>query len=514
MTAGTMTDLTARAAERFGGRLAVTMLGSHDVSFRDMDDMVARFAGGLKRMGLVAGDRILLYLPNGIEWIIAYHAIARIGAVVVPANILLSIPELAFIAADSGARLIVCGAGHPAQLRSVISTAAELLIVVAGDEWAELHFVDLLAGAPVMPVDVAPQDLFTIAYTAGTTGKPKGAMLSHRAVFGSTSMTATIHVRHEGDRVLSALPFPHVYGNVVMNGCFIAGYHLLVMERFDPQRALALIESEQVTLFEGVPTMYYQMLSQGSVDTTDFTALQRCTVGGQTMPTASIVEVARRFGCPLLELWGMTEVAGPATSHSPYWPSRHGSIGLPFPGMEVRIADLNDASIDARIGEAGELCVRGPLVMQGYWNNPAATSAAMDSANWFVTGDVTVQQPDGYLTIVDRRKDVIITAGYNIYPAELEQAIASHPAVAMVAVASIPDLEKGELAHAFVVLRPNTDCTAEELLTHCRQTLAVYKVPKAIAFVDDLPKTSTGKIMRRALSEDARCRVKLGKDPP
>ncbi|HEY0178562.1 MAG TPA: AMP-binding protein, partial [Dokdonella sp.] len=342
---------------------------------------------------------------------------------------------------------------------------------------------------------------FTIGYTSGTTGRPKGAMLTHRCVFSSLSGTATVHVRHDGDVVLSSLPFPHVYGNIVMNAMFLAGTRLVATPKFDAAEAFALIASERVTLFEGVPTMYYQMLAHPGLDAADLSSLDRCTVGGQTMPVANIEAVMRRFGCPLLELWGMTEVAGPAITHSPYAVPRPGSIGLPLPGMQVRIAALDDASRDVPPGEAGELLVRGPLVMAGYYGNPAATAQALDANGWLATGDVARVDADGYVFVVDRKKDMIITAGYNVYPAELEQVIATHPDVVMSAVAGFPDEEKGEIAVAFVVRRDGAALDEAALIAHCRRHLAAYKVPRAVRFVDTLPRTSTGKLMRRALAE-------------
>ena len=219
------------------------------------------------------------------------------------------------------------------------------------------------------------------------------------------------------------------------------------------------------------------------------------------MPTAKIDAVVERFGCPLLELWGMTEVSGPAITHSPYWPPRHGSIGMPVPGVEARIVDLADSTRDLPSGEAGELIVRGALSMEGYWKNDVATAETIDAKGWLATGDIARIDEDGYLFIVDRKKDLIITAGYNIYPAEIEQVIAMHPAVAMVAVASIPDEEKGEIARAFVLPHANVVLGETELLEHCRKYLAAYKVPRVITIVTDLPKTSTGKILRRALRE-------------
>jgi long-chain acyl-CoA synthetase len=501
---GTMSTLVHEAARRFGERVAVTMLGEGgSATFEQVEERAGRYAGGLARLGIGRGDRVVLNLPNGIDWMVAYHAIARLGAVVVPANFLLTASEVAFIAENSEAQAIILPGGREAAITATLSEAGvELVRILHGEGGSGDATSEHLLDAPwLAPVDVAPDDLFTIGYTSGTTGRPKGAMQTHRAVFGSTAMTATIHVRHSEDRILTALPFPHVYGNVVMNTAFLTGLELKVMARFDPGKALAAIGREKITLFEGVPSMYYQMLAHEVMASAEFASLTRCTTGGQTMPVAKIDEVVDRFGCPLLELWGMTELSGPATTHSPYWPSRHGSIGLPFPQTEVRIADLDEPASDAPAGIAGELCVRGPLVTIGYWKNPEATAASIDVDGWLATGDVGVRDEDGYLRIVDRRKDLIITAGYNIYPAELEQVVAKHPAVAMVAVAAVADAEKGELATAFVVLRPDTACDAETLSIHCRQHLAAYKVPRAFVFVDDLPKTSTGKILRRALRD-------------
>lgn len=486
-------DLTHDAARRFGDAQALRIPGGTSLTFREVDDLAARFAGGLAARGIGRGDRVLLHLPNGWRWIVAYYAIARLGAVVVPANILLSVAELDFIVGDSGASAIILPADRRKQILAGIEGRAPELIIDDGQ-------YETLLDAPSQDLaDLSPDELFTIAYTSGTTGRPKGAMLSHRNICGSTAQTATIHVRTGYDRIFSALPFPHVYGNVVMNAGFLTGAVLIAPARFDAGEALAVIGAERITLFEGVPTMYYQMLAHPDLASADLSTLTRCTVGGQTMPVAKLDAVAARFGCPLLELWGMTELAGPAVSHSPYWPARHGMIGLPFPGVETRIADLDEPVRDAADGDAGELMVRGPLVMGGYWKNPEASAAAIDRGGWLATGDIARRNADGYLTIVDRRKDLIITAGYNVYPAELEQVIAMHPGVAMVAVAGVADAEKGELARAFVVRHRDATVDEAELLAHCRARLATYKVPRQLVFVDDLPRTSTGKIMRRAL---------------
>ncbi|ATU95472.1 class I adenylate-forming enzyme family protein [Phyllobacterium zundukense] len=493
-----MTTVASEASQKFGDAIALTLPGNESLTFKEIDLRAGQFAGGLLSLGISSGDRVVLYLPNGWEWIVAYHAIARLGAVVVPANILLSPDEVSYIASDSDARAVILPTDR---LDQVEHTKGRLFIAPDG---GDRGFGEVLSGHYLAPVARDPDDLFKIGYTSGTTGRPKGAMLTHANVFWSMASTATVHVRHRSDVILSALPLPHVYGNIVMNSAMQSGARLVLLPRFEPARALELIAAEHVTLFDGVPTMYYQMLANPNIATADLSSLNRCTVGGQTMPTAKMEAVVDRFGCPLLELWGMTEVAGPAVSHSPFWPARHGSIGLAFPAMEVRIASLEHPNDDARNGEPGELMVRGPLVMKGYWNDPSATALVLDERGWLASGDVAVRDGDGYVFVVDRKKDMIITAGYNIYPAELEQVVAMHSGVAMVAVAGVPDEEKGEIAQAFVVLHAGVTLEEPELLLHCRQHLAAYKIPRRIAFVEDLPKTSTGKILRRTLREDAR----------
>lgn len=503
-----MNTLSEQAAKRFGSQTAL-IVGSTELSFSEIDSLAGCLAAGLQKNGVKRGQVVILHLPNGWEWVVAYYAIARLGAVVVPANFLLSIQEIEHIAHDSGAVAVIAPHDRCESLIRTLSNhqgqASILFIALSAIDGGQqkdgrfLDFTRLLAEPAIPVVEVEPDDLFTIAYTSGTTGNPKGAMLSHRNVFMSTALTATVHVRRLGERVVSALPFPHVYGNVVMNACFLVGMTLITTERFDADWALKNIEHYQANLFEGVPTMFYYMLMHPDLSRTNLSSLTRCTVGGQTMPVAKIAAITKALGCPLLELWGMTEVAGPAISHSPYLPSRHGSVGQPFPGVEAKIVALEDPLRTLGVGESGELLVRGATVMRGYFGNNAATTASLSDDGWLRTGDIAQIDAEGYVHILDRLKDMIITAGYKIFPAELEQVLAGHPAVAMVAVAPVKDDLKGELAKAFIVLNPGYQASEEEILDYCRKHLASYKVPRSIAFVESLPRTSTGKVLRRDL---------------
>ena len=252
-------------------------------------------------------------------------------------------------------------------------------------------------------------------------------------------------------------------------------------------------------LMDGVPTAYYYLLAHADFDRTDLSSLRLCWVGGQTLPAAKSLEFTRRAGCPVHEVWGMTELAGATSANPVYGINKPGTIGLPFPGNAFRVVDIEDPARELPRGEPGELMFSGPLVMMGYHGNAVATAETVRPDGWLHTGDVAVMDDDGYATIVDRKKDMILTAGFNVYPAELERVLCMHPGVALAAVGSIPDEAKGELAKAYVIRRPGADVSSSALITHCREHLAAYKVPRAVQFVESVPMTASGKIMRRML---------------
>ena len=489
-------------AKNYGDKTALIFKGQ-SFSYRELNAMSGRLANGLRALGVAQDDRVTLYTQNCWEYVVSYFAIARLGAVVNPINVMLTPEEVLFVVKDCGAKVILASQAKGSSLASIKGDSPLQEIILFGD--------DVGAGArsfnqlikqhepTIDPVDTPPEQLSTIGYTSGTTGHPKGAMQSHRAVLLNAAMTATMHVRTAADTVVSALPLPHVYGTVVMNSALLYGGTLVLIERFSEAEMLAAIQTYRATLLDGVPTMYMYLLNYPELDTYDLSSLTRCAVGGQTMPVAKMQEVEQRFGVPLIELWGMTEIAGLGTTHPFYGINRHGSIGMALPYTECRIADSGDATLTLGVDEVGELMVRGPHVMQGYYGNEAATRATIEPDGWLHTGDVARMDKDGYIFIVDRKKDMIITGGYNIYPAEIEQVVAAHPAVAMVAVGSVPDDLRGELARAYVVLKSNAHVSEAEVIAFCREKLANYKLPRSVKFVADLPKTSTGKIMRRQL---------------
>jgi long-chain acyl-CoA synthetase len=301
-----------------------------------------------------------------------------------------------------------------------------------------------------------------------------------------------------------------VYGNVVMNSTFACGARLVLHERFSEYEVLQSIATYRATLFEGVPTMYMYLLNFPALAQFDLRSLTRCTVGGQTMPRAKMEQVELALGCPLIELWGMTELAGLGATQTLYGPRKHGSIGIALPHTATKIDSSGHARASDGEPQVGELLVRGGITMMGYYNNPAATAEVLGADGWLRTGDLGYEDSDGFIFLVDRAKDLIIAGGFNIYPAELERVIAGHPAVAMVAVGGIKDELKGELPKAYIVLSQGKSATASEIIEFCRTQLASYKVPRHVQFVNDLPKTSTGKVMRRRLEESAASELAAG----
>lgn len=496
-------QLLPRCARRWPSRTAL-VTDEQSFTFEQLDQLAGRVAHALSARGVVPGDRISLISQNRWEWIVAYHGALRCGAVVNPLNVMLTGEELAYILSDSGAKVLLASGERLEAAEVALEGVPSLDLVIAFDDTgAHVEtFEALLASAeagPFEPVSVDPRSLACIAYTSGTTGHPKGAMQSHLSLVLNSAYTATMHVRTADDIVVTALPSAHVYGNVVINSTWMAGGRVVLMTRFDPADAIRRIEQYRATMFEGVPAMYATMLATQTLIEADLSTLTRSTVGGQTIAESVVDAWETRTGAPLIELWGMTELSGLGSTHALYAPAVHGSIGVVLPGNELRVVSTEDGTTECRPGEPGELVARGPLVTMGYYNNDAATAEAITPDGWLHTGDVATHDGAGRFFVVDRVKDMILTAGYNVYPAEIERVLIGHASVALVAVGREPDPVKGEVAHAYVVPAPGTTPDPEELIAYCRQHLAAYKVPRAIHLLDELPTTSSGKLMRRML---------------
>ncbi len=497
----TIDQLLPGTAARLPDKPAL-IFADRTLTFRELERLTNKAANGLKALGVGKGDRVTLFAQNSPEWVISYAGIAKAGAVINPVNAMLTADELAYVVKDCGAKVLIT---TPDRARAIIhlKTDGHLKeIVVIGEPISgTLAFTDLLAAQP--EVVEAPgnkaDDLSTICYTSGTTGFPKGAMLSHRNVMLNAALTAAMNVRTEHDNQFTGLPLAHVYGTVVMNLSFMLGLTFVLLEKFDTQQALEAIQRHKVTIIDAVPTMFLYMLAHPDFDKYDLSSLRAAVVGGQAMPPAKSKDWFERTGTEVLELWGMTELAGPGIMQHSYCENRLGSVGIMMPFMHGRIADPVDPSKTMKTGEVGELVVKGPLNMLGYYGNEQATHDTIDADGWLHSGDLGKMDEDGYIYIVDRKKDMILTAGYNIYPAEIERVIAGHPAVAMVGVGAKADPNKGEIAKAYIVLKAGANVDADDVISYCRKHLAAYKVPREVQFVPALPTTSSGKILRRQL---------------
>ena len=502
-TDSTLTELLNWAALRFQAKTFL-QTPSGDASFAEIRQRVSCFATGLCRLGVGPGDRVTLWMENGWQWVASYFAILELGAIVNPINILLTVDEVAVIAKDCAAKVLITNSPHASRLSAQLGVIALQSRDAAAEGFGVDRLEDLLKEKPLRSFptrEASSETPAAIGYTSGTTGKPRGAVLTHRNIVSNALMTALMHGRTSSDIVVSSLPCSHVYGNLVLNASLAVGATLVLLPRFDEKVVLEAIGTYRATMLEGVPTMYMKLLSHEAMCRVSLESLRICTVGGQTMPLPMMEATERAFRCRLIELWGMTEIAGLGTTHPHNGPRKLGSMGIPLPLTEVKVVSANDPHKEVDAEETGELLIRGAMIMKEYLGNSSATAEAFLPGGWLRTGDLVRKDRDGYLFAVDRLKEVIINGGYNVYPAEVEQVIAQLEGVAMVAVAAAIDPLKGQVPKAFIVLKGGAQCEAATVITHCKAHLAPYKVPASVAFVEDLPKNSTGKILRRVLAE-------------
>ena len=487
-----LNSLLAKAASDHGERAAVRM-DDLVLTYSQLRDAAGRAASLLSSAGVVPGDRVAVMLPNVPAFPIAFYGALGAGATVVPMNPLLKNREVAYYLGDSGAKVLF--AWHEAAVeagKGAAGTGAQVFEVDQPDMGS------LLAGRPLAPTaaDPAGGDDAVILYTSGTTGRPKGAELTHAGLTRNAELTAATLLNAEPDDVtMGCLPLFHVFGLTCgLNATIVGGGTLTLLPRFDARKALEIIGRDQVTIFEGVPTMYAAMLHHRAHATADTSSLRTCISGGAAMPVEVLRGFEQTFGCMILEGYGLSETSPVASFNHPDRVRKPGSIGTPVEGVEMRVVDLNGHQLP--VGEVGEIAIRGHNVMKGYWAKPEATAEAIPDG-WFRTGDLAKVDEDGYFFIVGRQKDLIIRGGYNVYPREIEEALHEHQAVAEVAVIGIPHTELGEEVGAAVVLRPGTTATPAELRAFARERVAAYKYPRHVWLVRALPKGPTGKILHR-----------------
>jgi long-chain acyl-CoA synthetase len=470
-------------------------LDDFEVSYAQLDDASARVAAVLASKGLSPGDRVGIMLPNVPYFASCYYGVLRAGGVVVPMNVLLKRREVAFYLNDPGAKLLFAWEGFAQDAEAGAQDAgAECVLVTPG------QFEQLLATVePAREVfDAQDSDTAVILYTSGTTGTPKGAELTHANLKRNCEIARGLFDLGSGAVTLGALPLFHSFGqSCAMNATVRGGGILTLLPRFDPVKALEIIQRDRVTVFEGVPTMYGAILHVADRESYDTSTLEICASGGAAMPVELMRGFERAFNCKVLEGYGLSETSPIASFNHPDRERKPGSIGTPIDGVEMKLVDDDDN--DVAPGEPGEIAIRGHNVMKGYWNKPEATAEAIRNG-WFHTGDIAKVDEDGYYFIVDRKKDMIIRGGYNIYPREIEEVLYEHPAVREAAVLAVPHAELGEEVGAAVALKDGADATAEELRDYVKGQVAAYKYPRQVWFVDELPKGPTGKILKREIT--------------
>jgi long-chain acyl-CoA synthetase len=468
-----------------------------EFTYRQLDEASGRVAAFLSAKGLEAGGRVGIMLPNVPEFAVTYYGVLRAGGVVVPMNPLLKSQEVKYYLSDSGAGRIFAWHQFAAEAEAGAgATGAEIEVVTPGG------FEQSLAAYPPQ-ADVAtrgPSDTAIILYTSGTTGHPKGAELTHANLSRNAGITATnlLELAPE-DVILGCLPFFHAFGQTCcLNAAITAEATVTLLARFDAARALDIITRDQVTVFEGVPTMYSALLEQHRQGAgADTTSLRVCISGGAALPVETLHNFEAAFGCVILEGYGLSETSPVASFNHPHKERKAGSIGTPIEGVEFRLVD--DEGSEVAAAEVGEIAIRGHNVMKGYWQKPVETEGAFVDG-WFKTGDVGRVDEDGYYFIVDRKKELIIRGGFNVYPREVEEVLYQHPAVLEAAVIGLPHDSLGEEIGAAVVLRSGARATPEELRDFVKSRLAAYKYPRRVWIVDDLPKGPTGKVLRRMVT--------------
>ena len=467
-----------------------------ELTWSEVQEQAQRITAMLKSEGVSPGDRVAIVLPNVPMFPAIFYGALGAGAVVVPMNPLLKAREVKYYLEDSGASIVFAWKDMAEEAGKAADEVDITCVAVDPSDWAEV------IGAHQPDTEIADRDDdddVVLLYTSGTTGQPKGAQLTHHGMSSNAATSAeTLIEIDENDVVMGCLPLFHVFGLTCgLNAAVLKGACLTLIPRFDPDKALEVVGRDGVTVFEGVPTMYSAMLNSDKADDADLSSLRTCISGGSAMPVEVMKKFEEKFDCIVLEGYGLSETSPVASFNQPDQERKPGSIGTPVRGVEMKVVDDEDNDVDQ--GEVGEIVIKGENVMKGYWGREEATEEAIKDG-WFHSGDLAKVDEDGYFFIVDRKKDLIIRGGYNVYPREVEEALYEHEAVAEVAVIGIPDDHHGEEIGAAVALKQGSSAEPDELQAFAKERLANYKYPRAVWIVEELPKGPTGKILRREVS--------------
>lgn len=476
--------------------------GNRRITYSELDRWTDALAWGLRERGLVSGDIAVLMMPNSIEWVTAYYALCKLGAVVLPVNFLYRTEELRHIFKDSGACAFIGDHRHLSYAQPLVQGAGAFRIRLTsgenkpeGFEALEDIFVDR---GPFPLHNASEEDTLAVIYTSGTTGLPKGAMLTHGSLSSNARTVADMRYTEPQDICLGVLPLFHIYGQTsTLNASIYLGLTIRLWEHFDPDEVFDAIETYESTILIAVPTIFNRLAEMAAHRPPRRSSLRFCVSGGASLPVEVLRRFEKAFNVTIYEGYGLTECS-PVCVENPYGRlTKPGSIGVPIPGFKARIVDDKDE--DVSVGEVGELIVQGPGVMKGYLNQEKATEETL-RGGWLHTGDLARQDHEGYIYIVDRKKEMIIRGGYNVYPRELEEILYSHPAILECAVVGVPHHDLGEEVAAVVMLREGHQVSPDAIKMWVKERVAPYKYPRIVRIVDELPKTTTGKILKRAIT--------------
>ena len=498
-------DIVKQTAARLPDKTAL-IFQDKPITYAQLDRAVDEGAAGVASLGIKKGDRVGVLVNNVPHFIYAYLGIVRAGGVMVPLNTMYTADEVSFILSDAEARAVIVAEPFVRAvdgLRETLPMLEHVVVVGGGTPIGTMSWDQMVSRGDQPPaVTVNEDDLACLPYTSGTTGKPKGAMLTHGNLLANIEQMHRVPALTEAetDVVLLVLPMFHIYAlNVSLGLTFRVGATAVLQERFDPVASLDAIERHGVTVIFGAPPMFVAWLSTPNVEKRDLSRVRLAVSGAAPLPGPVLEDFNKRLGITIWEGYGLTETAPGVTSNAMGSEAKPGSIGKPLPDVELRLVD--EQGDDTEEGDPGEIVVRGPNVFRGYWHDEAATAEAMRDG-WFHTGDVAYADEDGYLFLVDRKKDLIIVSGFNVYPREVEEALYRHPKIAEAAVVGIPHPYTGEAVKAIVVLKPGMSATDEEIIEFCKRSIARFKCPQVVEFVDALPHTDTGKILRRKLRDE------------
>ncbi len=497
-----LTDLMQQNIDKYG-EYPFLYFGEKAFTNVETAEHAGKFAAVLDKHEIKKGDRVVVCMPNCPEVIFAYQGIIRTGAIVIPVMFLLHQQEIHFILKDSGAKAIITSNMQYSKVKKAVQNLENPPKVFVVDDVQDEAAINIYSQAETLKrietnAPATEEDIAVILYTSGTTGQPKGVMLTHRNLYSNAATSASLQEDEERATTLGVLPLAHVYGFTVSNACFLLGASIVIFAMFDLEEVCKAIEKHKVKGFSAVPAMIHGMLNSPITDKYDLSSLESVGSGSAPIPGAVVEGFKKKFNADVLEGYGLSEAAPVVTTQRKTMPVKLGSVGPPLPGIEVKIADDNGNELPT--GEIGEILVKGENITPGYFKNEEETKKAIQNG-WLHTGDMGRVDEDGYLYIVDRKKDLIIRGGFNIYPRELEELITRHEAVSEVAVVGVPSERMGEEVVAFVVKKPRVDVTEEDIIEYCQDKLAKYKTPRRVLFVRTLPKNAVGKTLKQQLKQ-------------